>query len=61
MNLSFAGCGFLGIYHVGVLSCFREYAPQILEYKVAGASAGALTATCALLGLPLGMYPFFSF
>lgn len=26
MNLSFAGCGFMGIYHVGVAACLRKYA-----------------------------------
>ena len=34
MNLSFAGCGFLGIYHLGVASCFKAYAPQVLHNKV---------------------------
>lgn len=47
MNLSFAGCGFLGIYHVGVVSCFREYAPNLVN-QLSGASAGAIAA-CALL------------
>lgn len=54
MNLSFAGCGFLGIYHVGVASCFREYAPHVLVNKIAGASAGALAACTLLCGSPLG-------
>ncbi|XP_077994725.1 patatin-like phospholipase domain-containing protein 2 [Glandiceps talaboti] len=47
MNLSFSGCGFLGIYHVGVASCFREHAPDLVG-KVAGASAGGL-AGCVLV------------
>jgi len=47
-HLSFSGCGFLGIYHVGVASCCREYAPHLVAQKVAGASAGALVA-CALI------------
>ncbi|XP_044735220.1 1-acylglycerol-3-phosphate O-acyltransferase Pnpla3 isoform X4 [Chrysoperla carnea] len=54
MNLSFAGCGFLGIYHVGVACCFRQYAPQLLLDKISGASAGALAACCLLCDLPLG-------
>ncbi|XP_013787780.1 patatin-like phospholipase domain-containing protein 2, partial [Limulus polyphemus] len=54
MNLSFAGCGFLGLYHVGVASCFREYAPQVLVEKIAGASAGALAACCLICNVPLG-------
>ena len=49
VSLSFAGCGFLGIYHCGVGACFAEYAPYFLENaKFAGASAGALIA-CSLL------------
>ncbi|CAG9766070.1 unnamed protein product [Ceutorhynchus assimilis] len=54
MNLSFAGCGFLGIYHVGVACCFRKYAPHMLLNKISGASAGAIAACCLLLDLPLG-------
>ncbi|XP_066141434.1 1-acylglycerol-3-phosphate O-acyltransferase Pnpla3-like isoform X2 [Euwallacea fornicatus] len=54
MNLSFAGCGFLGIYHVGVACCFRKYAPHLLLNKISGASAGAIAACCLLLDLPLG-------
>ncbi|KAJ8245493.1 hypothetical protein GJAV_G00271320 [Gymnothorax javanicus] len=50
-NLSFAGCGFLGIYHVGVASCLLEQAPYLIKgaSKIYGASAGALTA-CVLAG-----------
>ncbi|XP_078098922.1 patatin-like phospholipase domain containing 3 [Sander vitreus] len=46
-NLSFAGCGFLGIYHIGVASCLQEKAPYLVEgaTKLYGASAGALTAS----------------
>ncbi|XP_039963748.1 1-acylglycerol-3-phosphate O-acyltransferase Pnpla3 isoform X1 [Bactrocera tryoni] len=54
MNLSFAGCGFLGIYHVGVAVCFKKYAPHLLLEKIGGASAGALSACCLLCDLPLG-------
>ncbi|XP_071389135.1 patatin-like phospholipase domain containing 3 [Centroberyx affinis] len=45
-NLSFAGCGFLGIYHIGVASCLLEKAPYLVQgaSRVYGASAGALTA-----------------
>ena len=34
MNLSFAGCGFLGLYHLGVSSCLKSYAPQLAFNKV---------------------------
>lgn len=54
MNLSFAGCGFLGIYHVGVSACLRKYAPDLLVDRIAGASAGALAAACLLCDADLG-------
>ncbi|XP_037025399.1 1-acylglycerol-3-phosphate O-acyltransferase Pnpla3-like isoform X2 [Bradysia coprophila] len=54
MNLSFAGCGFLGIYHVGVAVCFKKYAPHLLLDKISGASVGALASTCLLCDMPLG-------
>ncbi|CAH1106272.1 unnamed protein product [Psylliodes chrysocephalus] len=54
MNLSFAGCGFLGIYHVGVACCFRKYAPHLLLDKISGASAGAIAACCLICDLPIG-------
>ncbi|GJQ86181.1 bmm [Trypoxylus dichotomus] len=54
MNLSFAGCGFMGIYHVGVAVCFRKYAPHLLLNKISGASAGALAACGLLCDLPIG-------
>ncbi|XP_067110746.1 patatin-like phospholipase domain containing 3 [Osmerus mordax] len=46
-NLSFAGCGFLGVYHIGVASCILEKAPHLVTgaTKIYGASAGALTAS----------------
>ena len=27
-DISFAGCGFIGIYHVGVSACLSAYAPS---------------------------------
>ncbi|XP_061577668.1 patatin-like phospholipase domain-containing protein 2 isoform X2 [Cololabis saira] len=55
-NISFAGCGFLGIYHVGVASCLVERAPFLVHNArhVYGASAGALTATALVTGVCLG-------
>lgn len=46
-NLSFAGCGFLGVYHIGVASCLLEKAPYLVKgaTRLYGASAGALTAS----------------
>lgn len=54
MNLSFAGCGFLGIYHVGVACCFRKYAPHLLLNEISGASIGAIAACSLLCDIPLG-------
>ncbi|XP_056272634.1 patatin-like phospholipase domain-containing protein 2 [Pseudoliparis swirei] len=55
-NISFAGCGFLGIYHVGVGSCLLEHAPFLVQdaRHIYGASAGALTATALVTGICLG-------
>uniref|UniRef100_A0A1B6L7K1 triacylglycerol lipase n=1 Tax=Graphocephala atropunctata TaxID=36148 RepID=A0A1B6L7K1_9HEMI len=53
MNLSFAGCGFLGIYHVGVAVCFKKYAPHILLNRISGASAGGIAACFLLCDLPI--------
>lgn len=55
MNFSFAGCGFLGIYHVGVASCLKQHAPQLIEKATfLGASAGALVSTCLMCGIDIG-------
>ena len=60
MNFSFAGCGFLGIYHVGVASCLRQHAPQLVENGIfAGASAGAIVSCCLLCGCCLGKIDFY--
>lgn len=55
-NISFAGCGFLGIYHVGVASCLQEQAPFLVDNArhIYGASAGALTASALVSGACLG-------
>ncbi|XP_044534297.1 1-acylglycerol-3-phosphate O-acyltransferase PNPLA3 [Gracilinanus agilis] len=54
-SLSFAGCGFMGFYHVGVTRCLSEHAPQLLRDapKILGASAGALHCAFFLCGIPL--------
>ncbi|XP_050548798.1 1-acylglycerol-3-phosphate O-acyltransferase Pnpla3-like isoform X2 [Daktulosphaira vitifoliae] len=53
LNVSFSGCGFLGIYHIGVASCLKSYAPHLLDNKLCGSSAGAIAACCLLCDLPL--------
>ncbi|CAH8483063.1 unnamed protein product [Schistosoma turkestanicum] len=53
-NLSFAGCGFLGLYHIGVCSCIKRFAPHLYQNKpVSGTSAGALAAACLVCDLDM--------
>ncbi|OQV24853.1 Patatin-like phospholipase domain-containing protein 2 [Hypsibius exemplaris] len=54
ITLSFSGCGFLAIYHVGVASCFREFEEQFEIERIAGASAGAIGGAVHLSGCCLG-------
>ncbi|XP_036396752.1 patatin-like phospholipase domain-containing protein 4 [Megalops cyprinoides] len=46
LNLSFAACGFLGIYQLGVAGAFLKHGQKLLNCveAFAGASAGALVA-----------------
>lgn len=57
-SISFAGCGFMGIYYVGAASCVLERFPSLIQdaSKICGASAGALMAAVVTLGLPLGEF-----
>ena len=50
VHLSFCGCGFVGMYHLGVVSCLLARGETFLEHveKVAGSSAGALMAAVML-------------
>jgi len=52
-NVSFAGCGFIGIYHVGASVCLRKFAPHLLTNKIGGSSAGAMCAVALVCDLPL--------
>ncbi|CAH8616925.1 unnamed protein product [Dicrocoelium dendriticum] len=48
-NLSFAGCGFLGVYHIGVGCCLRRYASHLYHNRpIAGSSAGAVAAAALI-------------
>ena len=49
LQMSFGGCGFLGVYHAGVGKCVVDHAPHLFEEfeHFYGASAGAITAVCA--------------
>ena len=54
LNISFNGCGFLGIYHIGVATALRTYVPDFRIENVSGASAGALAAVALLAGVSTG-------
>ncbi|KAK3756767.1 hypothetical protein RRG08_019259 [Elysia crispata] len=55
-SFSFSGCGFLGVYHIGVASCLRDHTDVVnrKQIRFAGASAGALVATTLLCGIDFG-------
>ncbi|KAG7281868.1 hypothetical protein CRUP_031117 [Coryphaenoides rupestris] len=55
-SISFAGCGFMGIYYVGAVSCISERLPQLFQgaVKIYGASSGALIAAVLTNGISLG-------
>ena len=55
-SISFSGCGFLGIYHVGVASCIKTHAPNWLKSvdRVYGCSAGSLVAAMLLNDVDFG-------
>ncbi|XP_040194085.1 patatin-like phospholipase domain-containing protein 4 isoform X2 [Rana temporaria] len=50
LNLSFAACGFLGIYHLGAASALLKHGQKMLKTVriFAGASAGSLVAAVML-------------
>ncbi|KAL8606866.1 hypothetical protein ACOMHN_036504 [Nucella lapillus] len=54
-SFSFAGCGFLGVYHLGVVDCLQQHIPKqvLAKAKFAGASAGALVAASVVCNVPL--------
>ena len=52
-DISFAGCGFMGIYHVGVSACLDAHAPHLLRQRIFGSSAGALAGAMLVGGVPL--------
>ncbi|XP_059191323.1 patatin-like phospholipase domain-containing protein 2 [Centropristis striata] len=54
-SISFAGCGFMGIYYVGACSCILEKFPRFIQdaSSICGSSAGALMAAVLTVGIPL--------
>ena len=55
-SLSFAGAGFLGVYHVGAVHCLRQRAPRLLRgaSRFYGSSSGSLVAVSVVSGLSVG-------
>jgi len=52
LDVSFAGCGFLAMYHVGVLACFSKYRRHVRIMRALGASSGSVMALAALIDYP---------
>uniref|UniRef100_A0AAY4CZM2 PNPLA domain-containing protein n=1 Tax=Denticeps clupeoides TaxID=299321 RepID=A0AAY4CZM2_9TELE len=59
-NVSFAGCGFMAVYYVGVSCCLMERARGLLDNaaKISGASSGAITGAVIACRIPFGRYWF---
>ncbi|XP_008309717.1 patatin-like phospholipase domain-containing protein 2 [Cynoglossus semilaevis] len=57
-NISFAGCGFRSIYHIGAMSCVQERAPRLIQgaSKICGASSGCLVAVALTVGIPVEQF-----
>lgn len=49
--ISFSGCGFLGVYHIGVIKCLQSYGASLLQglEMYGGASGGGLAAAVLCL------------
>ncbi|XP_062318071.1 patatin-like phospholipase domain-containing protein 2 [Osmerus eperlanus] len=54
-SISFAGCGFMGIYYVGASACLLEHVSHLVQdaSKMYGASSGALMAAVLTVGMPI--------
>ena len=50
-SVSFAGCGFIGVYQIGVIAALREYAPHLLEGDILGSSSGAMLGVALVAGI----------
>ena len=53
VNVSFAGCGFLGIYHLGVITAFQHFAPNLKFESICGASAGSIAGVALVAEIPI--------
>jgi len=53
VDISFAGCGFLAMYHVGVLKYVQNEANHLVRIdRALGASSGSVIACLALIQYP---------
>ena len=48
-DIAFSGCGFMGIYYVGVSKCIDSLAPDLLQRRIGGASAGTRATLRSLI------------
>ncbi|XP_034444907.1 patatin-like phospholipase domain-containing protein 2 isoform X5 [Hippoglossus hippoglossus] len=57
-NISFAGCGFRSVYHLGASSCILERVPWLIHgaSKIGGASSGCLVAAALTVGIPIEQF-----
>ena len=55
-SVSFSGCGFLGMYHIGVASCLKMHAPNWVRNidRVYGCSVGSLVGALLLSDVCFG-------
>ena len=52
VNVTFSGCGFLGLYHVGSMACWGDRADRVKVRHALGASSGAIVAAGVALQMP---------
>jgi len=55
-SISFSGCGFLGVYHIGVASCLKQHAPKLVKNfeRIYGCSAGSIIGAMMLTDVCFG-------
>ena len=55
-SISFSGCGFLGVYHIGVASCLKTHASGLLDSieRVYGCSAGSMIGAMLFMDVSFG-------
>ena len=53
LDLSFAGCGFLTMYHIGALAAFRSASDSVVINRCLGASGGSIVACTTVANLDI--------